>query len=188
MQAEPHFSWLRELVAPVFFTLFGASLGYIATLIRDERKAKRDKEAFLRAVGMELDALGKQLDASLQEVTGSKERVEAGGKTGPQIAAALRTIVFTSQLGKLRDVDDPVLIEVIHFYSDLAMLERIIEGVNETGIEYTRAPVPSGEKDSIRPRLLSTLRVLQEQLAGFGARLRKLRAKLPPAETPGERA
>lgn len=63
------------------------------------------------------------------------------------------------------------------------MVERIIEGVNETGIEYTRAPVPSGEKDTIRPQLLSSLRVLQEQLAGFGKRLRELRAKLPPAET-----
>lgn len=182
METEPHFSWLREFVVPVFFTLFGASLGYIATLIRDERKARRDRKAFLRAVGMELDALGKQLKDSLQEVTGSRERVEAGGKTGPQIAAAFRTIVFTSQLGKLRDVDDPLLVEVVHFYSDLAVLERIIESLNETGAEYTRAPVPSGEKDSVRPRLLSTLRVLQEQFAVFGARLQKLRAKLPAAE------
>jgi len=70
MQAEPHFSWLREFAVPVFFTLFGAALGYIATLIRDERKASRDKQAFLRAVGMELDALSKQLDDSLYEVQG----------------------------------------------------------------------------------------------------------------------
>ncbi len=37
MQTEPYFSWLREFAVPAFFTLFGAALGYIATLIRDER-------------------------------------------------------------------------------------------------------------------------------------------------------
>lgn len=120
-QADAHqFSWSREIGIPAFFVVLGAALGAGLSFLvsqrhekekamREEQKAKQDKESFLRAIGMELDALGKQLDASLEEVTGSKERVEAGGKTGPQIAAALRTIVFTSQLGKLRDVDDPLL-------------------------------------------------------------------------------
>jgi len=115
MQGEPHFSWLREFAVPVFFTFFGAALGYIASLIRDEWKAKRDKQAFLRAVGMELDALGNQLDASLHEVKGSTDRVRGGSATGPQFASALRTAVFTSQIGKLRDVDDPLLISVVHY-------------------------------------------------------------------------
>jgi hypothetical protein len=91
--------------------------------------------------------------------------------------------VFTSQIGKLRDVDDPLMIEIIHFYSDLGTLERIIESANDISADYTRAEAYSGQKDDIRPRLASTLRVLQEQMSGFGSRLRKLRAKLPTAES-----
>jgi len=155
MQAELHFSWLREFVVPVFFTLFGASLGYIATLIRDERKARRNKRAFLRAIGMELDALSDQLDASLYEVKASTDRVQGGASAGPQFAAVLRTAVFTSQVAELRDVDDPLLISVIHYYSDLGRLQHILELVNDLGVEFSGADAFSGEKDEVRPRLLS---------------------------------
>ena len=151
--------------------------------MRDERKAKRDKESFLRAVGMELDALSDQLDASLYEVKGSTDRVTGGGATGPQFAGALRTAVFSSQVAKLRDVDDPLLISVVHYYSDLGTLQQTFEMANVTSAEFTRADVLSGQKESVRPRLLSTLIELQKQISNFGNRLRALRAKLPPAET-----
>ncbi len=192
--ADPHqFSWLREVGIPAFFVVLGAGLGAGLSFLasrnlekqkakRDEQKAKQGKESFLRAIGMELDALSDQFDATFQEVKGSIERIPGG--TGPQFAWALRTSVFTSQIGKLRDVDDPLIIKVIHFYSDLGTLQHIFETANDLGNEYSRAPVPSGQKDSVRPRLLSSLRVLQEQLAAFGKRLRELRAKLPPAEPP----
>jgi hypothetical protein len=179
-----YYPWLREIAIPAFFTLFGAGIGFLISEIRDDRKAKRDKQAFLRAVGMELDALGAQLDGSLPDVKGSRERVEGKGSTGPQFALALRTSVFASQIGKLSDVDDPLLIDIVHFYSDLGTLERIIESVNKTSVEYTRAEVFHGEKDNVRPRLASSLIELQNQISIFSKRLRQLRAKLPPAEEP----
>jgi hypothetical protein len=182
MDAHTQFSWLREFAIPAFFTLFGATLGFIASQIRDARKAKRDKVAFFRAIGMELDALGDQLDASFHEVKSSVERLNHGD-TAPQFAGALRTSVFSSQLGKLRDVDDPLLIKIVHFYSDMGTLQQSFETVNGIGAEYNRAVIGSGEKDKIRPRVFSGLRVLQEQISGFATRLRALRAKLPPAET-----
>lgn len=181
MQAEPHFSWLREIGIPAFFTLLGAALGFFASHVQDERKAIRAKDSFKRAIGMELDALGDQLDASLHEVKATKDRVQARG-VGPRFAASLRTSVFSSQIGKLRDVDDSLMLETIHFYSDLGTLEQIFQGVNEHAAEYNRATVPSGEKDALRPQLVSGLLELEHQISGFGNRLRKLRAKLPPAE------
>jgi hypothetical protein len=182
IEGDTQFSWLRELAIPGFFTLLGAALGFIGSQIRDERKAKRDKQAFLRAIGMELDALGNQLDGSMQEVKGSTERVMGGSPTGPQFAAVLRTSVFTSQVAKLRDVDDPLLIAIVHFYSDLGTLQHILEMVNDLSAEFTRADVFSGQKDGVRPRLASSLLELQNQMTGFGRRLRELRSKLPSAE------
>jgi hypothetical protein len=174
MQVEPHFSWLHEIAIPVCFTLLGAGIGYFAGALRDGQKAKRDKIAFLRAIGMELDALGAQLDSSSLEVTGSKGRLEDRTSQGVHFAFALRTSVFESQIGKLRDVDDPLLIKIVHFYSDTGTLEHIFESANDTGAEYAR-----GDRDSVRPRLMSTLIELQNQISIFSKRLRELRTELP---------
>src|ERR1700677_1833245 len=122
---EPAFSWMREIVVPAFFMLLGAGAAFIFGHFQDDIKVKRGKRAFLVAVGMELDALRNQLDASLQEVKDSAERFRGGEP--PQFAAGFRTTLFTSQVGKLRDVDDPLLIEVIHFYSDFGTLEQMFE-------------------------------------------------------------
>jgi hypothetical protein len=53
MQAEPHFSWLREIAIPTFFTLLGSVLGYGAGQWRADREAGRARKAFLHAVGMD---------------------------------------------------------------------------------------------------------------------------------------
>jgi len=181
MNDPHHFSWLREVGIPAFFVVLGATLGFLASYFlekqkarREERQAKQAKASFLRAIGMELDALGDQLDASLHEVQESIERAKSG--TGPQIAATLRTSVFTTQLGKVRDVDDALMIQVIHFYSDLGTLQEIVEAVNNLAAEYNRAE--AGPRLGSQNRLLSGLRVLLEKIAGFGQRLRELRGKL----------
>jgi|SRR5579859_3292784 len=187
VQADAHqFSWSREVGIPAFFVVLGAVLGFFASYHLEKRKANREeqsakqaKDSFLRAIGMELDALGDQLDASFYEVKESAERAKSG--TGPQIAATLRTAVFASQLSKVRDVADPLMIEVIHFYSDLGTLEQVVASVNNLGVEYNRAE--AGPRLGAQNRLLSGLRVLEEKISAFGNRLRKLRAKLPPADT-----
>jgi hypothetical protein len=180
-EAVPHFSLLREFIAPAFFTVLGAVLGFFASYLRDECKAGRAKKSFLRAVGMELDALGDQLDASLNEVQGALQRVQSGG-TGPQFSFALRTSVYSSQVGKVQDIDDPLLIEVVHFYSDLGTLEGGLKIANQVSAEFSRGDPGMHAKDLIRRRLNSSLIELENQTKTFAERLRKTRAKLPPAE------
>jgi hypothetical protein len=182
LQGAAHFSWLREFLVPAFFTLFGAILGFVVGHVTDKWKASDAKESFLRAVGMELDALGNQLDGSIYEVQGAADRVAAGHDTGPQFSFAFRTSVFTSQIGKLQDVADPLLIEVVHFYSDFGTLESVLNATNEVSAEFTRAPSGRDGKERIRPRLKSTLIELDRQFRIFGDRLNKTRRKLPPAE------
>ena len=74
IETEPDVSWLRDFAIPALFTLLGAAIGFISSQVRDEWNAKGDKQSFLRAIGMELDALGDQLDASFYEVKGAEER------------------------------------------------------------------------------------------------------------------
>ena len=130
--------------------------------------------------------IGERRSVVRQEVRDSTARLTIG--PAPHFAAALRTSVFTSQVGKLRDVADPLMIEIVHFYSDLGTLQQIFESVNDLGGEYNRAHIPSGAaKDLIRSQLISGLTVLLEQISGYRNRLVTLRAKLPPAEPPKKR-
>lgn len=180
MQAEPPFSWLHGVVIPILFTVFGTVIGFFASQVQDDRRARQAKKAFLRAVGMELDALDVQLDASFREASESAQRVKGGDSTGPRFVGNPRRSVFDGQIGKLRNVDDPMMIEIIHFYSDLAIVEKAFEAANEFGAEYTRT-ASDVQRPSAQARLLSALRVLQEQISGFRRRLKPLRAKLPSA-------
>lgn len=173
------FSWLRELLIPAFFTILGTAVGYFVALVRDDREATRARTAFLRAVGMELDALEKQLDASLVEVSESLERVKAQ-HTGPQFAAALRTAVFTGQIGKVRDVDDDLMIDLIHFYSDLASVDQIFQSTNQLSVTFNTTE-SSGQKSVAGGRLVSSLWVLQAQIKGFTTRLKALRERISKA-------
>jgi hypothetical protein len=191
--AARDFSWLRELILPVIFIFVGAGLGFVLSQVSDWLKAKRDKKAFLRAIGMELDALRSQLEEWNREV---KESLESGGSaTGPQYSAVLQTTVFKSQLGKLRDVDDSLVAGVILFYSELGVLEQSIKIVNDTSAKFTHTPVTDwleqydvlgprpGTKESIRPLLKSSLISMQKKISTTIEKLRTLRAKLPSNES-----
>jgi hypothetical protein len=173
---EQSFSWLREFVVPAFFTLLGSGIAFVFGHFYHDLKAKRAKDSFLVAVGMELDALDDQLDASLDQVKDAADRFR-GGKP-PQFAPTFRTTIFTSQVGKLRDVDDPLLIEVAHFYSDFGTLERIFEGANHLGREFSNTVTLSAQRDAIGASLESALMALQVSIKEHAARLRELRAKL----------
>jgi hypothetical protein len=150
---------------------------------RDERLAERVKPAFLRAIDMELGALGSQLDGSILNVNLARRELATGNGHSPHWALALRTAVFSSQLPKLRDVDDPLLIEIIHFYSDLGTLQQVLEGANKMSDEYNSLDPFSTQRSTIQPRLLSVIRVFEERLNESAKQLNGLRTKISKAGT-----
>jgi hypothetical protein len=164
-------------VVPVIFILLGSVIGFIASQFGDDWKAKQAKKSFLSAIGMELIALSEQLDAWMLTVTLSKITLAQRG-VAPKFVGTLQTTVFTNQIGKIRDMDDESVIDVIRFYSELGALQQMLEGVNKVGDEYNAANVPSGDKERLRFRLDSGLDVLKERITSFGDRLTKLRDKL----------
>jgi hypothetical protein len=171
--------WTDKFLLPAFFTLLGALVSLFVSEWKDHHQAKKRKQAFLRAVGMELDALTEQLNASLKEVDASLIRLQGFG-TGPYLVGVVRNTVFTSQLGKLRDVDDPVIMEVIKLYSDLGTVEKILEAVNEHGKLYS-ATTSDVQKPVARSRVNSALLVLKEEGGKFLSRIQTVRPKLPTA-------
>jgi hypothetical protein len=180
MQIQTQFSWLREVVVPVIFIFIGSVLGFIASQLRDYLKARQAKKSFLVAIGMELDTLQDHLSAWTLAAVAAKVRVTQHG-FAPKFSAALQTTVFTSQIGKLGDVDDKLVLEVIRFYSQLGIVQQSLQGINEAGDEYNRTDATHGAQYRLGIQLQSGLTVLEEQISSVSAKLGKLRGKLPPA-------
>lgn len=162
--------WLDKFALPAFFTLLGAFVSLLVTEWKVYREAKKRKRAFFHAVGMELDAVKEQLETTINEIDASMRRLQSFG--------TVRNVVFTSQLGKLRDVDDALLMEVIKLYSDLGSLEKMFGAANETSKVYTET-TSDVQKPVARSRLNSALRVLKEQCELFLRRVQTVKSKLP---------
>jgi hypothetical protein len=160
--------------------LSGESLDRDAKRIeRDEKEAGRVTPAFLCAVGMELDALAQQIKSLKKDV--SSRPPLAIGVLSPQHTLVLRTTVFSSQLGKLKQVDDPLVLDVIHFYSDLGALEQAVKDTNAASGPYNVSLPHDGTRGKTLPVLAAALEALTKQIETTLARLDELRAKLPAA-------
>lgn len=170
--------WLDRFLIPVGFTLLGAVIGFAASQAKDWLDARRAKQAFLHAVGQELKALEEQLLASQKEVDEARQRYVEGSGMAPQFAATLRTTVFSSQLNKLRDLSEPIVMEVVKLYSDIGVLDRITELLNRQSTEAFKAA--SGyQQIAVASQIRSTLQALSGQLAAFSLRINEVRYKLP---------
>jgi hypothetical protein len=91
--------WADRLVIPAIFVLLGAGIGLGVGQIAAWLERRRTKRSFLRAIRLELMGLQEQLQASLDETEGSKERLQRNVPTIPHLVGTLRNTVFTSKTG-----------------------------------------------------------------------------------------
>jgi hypothetical protein len=130
--------WLDRIVVPVFYTFFGASLGFGFGRLKDWLDARIARRTFLKAVRVELSTIHRHLEGTLRDTTEVKECLERGERRVLHLATTFQTAIYASQLGKLRDVSDPLLIDVIQFYDKLSNLERIKSRLISQSLDLTR--------------------------------------------------
>ena len=109
---------------------------------------------------------------------GSKERLQTGVPTPPHLVATLRNTVFTSQLGRISDLSDPLIIEIIKLYSDLPVLLQVIGALNQQSSELSKDDGSAQQAQRVRA-VQSIVIALGVQLNGFLSRIRGLVTKLP---------
>jgi hypothetical protein len=107
------------------FLLLGVIVGFFAGRVRDWLEGRRTKKLFLKAVRVELSRIREHLDGTLKDATATKERLEQGTPEALHTVTVFQTGIYASQLSKLRDVFDPLVMEVIRFYDKLSNLERV---------------------------------------------------------------
>lgn len=117
------------------FVLLGVIVGFFVGRIRDWLEGRRTKRLFLKAVRAEMSRIRRHLDGRLTDAMHVKEHI---GKEIPEVLHTVTTYqkgIYSSQLSKLRDVFDPLVMEVIAFYDKLSNLERVESTLSSVSIE-----------------------------------------------------
>jgi hypothetical protein len=179
------------IVLPSVFLFLGALIGFVGTWVRDKLESRQARHAFLKAIHRELESLDRQLDAAIAEVEDSKQKMETSWHV-PQFALGFRTTVYSTQLGKLRDLADPLLLEIVEIYSDIASLTGIVDLLNRHGADATALQPPEalswhalaqhqdkGPFSQALARVGSACQVLLERMRPLSSRVRSLMTRLP---------
>jgi hypothetical protein len=139
-------------------------------------EAAQAKQSFLRAIGMELGSLEEQIE-SLKNAVDTRPPLGARG-VSQRHTLALRTSVYSTQLGKLKQVDDPLVLSVMNFYSDLDALQQVVDNTNAAGDAYDVSDAHDGTRGKTTPVLEAAVVVLKKQISTSLTALEKLRGEL----------
>ncbi len=169
--------WVSNLATPAFFTSLGAALGFLFGEIKEWLQSRRSKKAFFTAIAVEVAALETALEETGQQAEDSLQRLMESGQP-PQLGLFWVTTVFDTQLGKLRDVADDLLLQTIETYAVVSRTKVIVAAVNQDSRDYINARA-GNESAGAQSRLRSTLRVLGEQTPLAVLKVRALMQKLP---------
>lgn len=145
--------WLVEhIAAPAGFVLLGALLGFIAGQIKDYFDSRRIKKSFLKAIRIELTTLRKHLEGTLKDVTEVLDGLrQKGTRKALHLSPKFQVGVYTSQLAKLRDVSDSVVLEIIRFYDQLSNLEIVKAHVTARSFELSALTESNGDIEKENP-------------------------------------
>jgi hypothetical protein len=138
--------WLDRVVMPAFLLVVGAALGFGAGRINDRWNARKMKKAFLKAIRVELATLRDHLSGTLEDATEARDALQKGIRKALHLATSFQTGVYTCQVGKLRDVFDPLVLEVIRFYDQLSNLERVKNHIYKRSFDLAASTESSADK------------------------------------------
>jgi len=113
-------SWL-----PIVYTAFGAFLGFILTRWKDWLDERKMQKRFFAAVHAELIQMNEHFEGTLRDATENEEKLDKGERRALHLLTKFQRGVYDSQIGKLKDVSDQLLIEIIQFYDKLSNLESV---------------------------------------------------------------
>lgn len=173
--------WFDHLAVPILFTLFGAFLGFALGRLNNWLDNRRAKKAFLAAIRAEALLLREHLAGTLRDATENRAKLDSGQKVALHLATAFLTTVYSSQLGKISDLDDPVLIEIVRLYGDLSNLERVKSHLMETSSMLTTLgdDVDPGRLGALGSHYRSTLDEVINRVEKLLSKVDELLPKLP---------
>jgi hypothetical protein len=90
--------------------------------------------------------MNEHLKGTLKDATEFKERFDQGKRSLLYLTTAFQRGIYDSQIGKLKSVADPLIIEVVQFYDKLANVERVKSHFTSFAFELTGLPDAPGDE------------------------------------------
>lgn len=157
--------WFDHVATPAFLLFVGAALGFGVGRINDWRNARKVKKAFLRAIRVELSTLRQHLAGTLKDATEARDDLlQKGIRKALYLSTSFQTGVYNCQLGKLRDVFDPLVLEVIRFYDQLSNLERVKDHISRRSFELAVLTGSNSDKEKEQPLAQDYVSSLEEAI------------------------
>jgi hypothetical protein len=174
---------LKQLLLPSFFVLLGATVGFFAGQLKEHFEARRVKQSFLKAVCYELGTLRVHLEGTFTEIDEVLNDLSQHGKRKAiHLSTQFQIGVYTSQLSRLRDVSDPIILDIIKFYDQLSNLEIIKDHVTSRSFELvmlTEQPNDIGKEGPLGADYLSSLEEVRRRLGDLISSVGGLIRRLP---------
>jgi hypothetical protein len=170
--------WETHLAIPGFFLVAGALIGFgvdRAKAYYDEKKALK---CFLRASRSEVAALVAEFSGLKADLLKNDDDVAAGRVGFTKWTLSLRTTVFDTQLGHLKDLSDPAVEKLIELYSEMSILPGALQASNDLVDWRDRLPREGEIWAQQRLRLLTNHRNLVKHLDDFTRRGNEILAVL----------
>lgn len=174
---------LKQLLLPSFFVLLGAIVGFFAGQVKEYFEARRVKQSFLKAVRCELSTLRVHLEETLKDVDEVlDDLIQHGKRKAIHLSTQFQIGVYTSQLSRLRDVSDPIILDIIKVYDHLSNLEIIKDHVTSRSFELvmlTEQPNDIGKESPLAADYLSSLEEVKRRLGNLIPSVDGLITRLP---------
>jgi hypothetical protein len=90
--------WIDHVGVPVLFTFFGASLGFGFGRLKDWLDDRKAREAFLRAIRVEMQTIRVHLQGTLKDALEYKESLERGERKVLYLVTMFQTTVYHPSL------------------------------------------------------------------------------------------
>jgi hypothetical protein len=170
--------WVEHFAVPILFVVVGAALGFGFGRLKDWLDNRKRKKIFLRAVRVELSVARRHLEGTLTDATDTRAKLDNGVPLALHLATTFQTGIYSSQIGRLNDVFDPLVIEVVQFYDSLMNLEKVKSRLTEVSFDLTTGAARKEDATAVHYRntLDEVIRRINQLLPAVDALIRKLSA------------
>jgi hypothetical protein len=147
---------------PALYTTFGACLGFILARLQSWLEKRETRKSFLKGVRAELTTIHEHLKGTLKNATEYKELFDKGARSLLYLPTEFQRGIFDSQVGKLKTVADPLVIEIIQFYDKVSNLEKVKAHFTSVAFDLTGLPTEPKENDQTAPLVAKYYSALNE--------------------------
>jgi hypothetical protein len=170
--------WVEHFAVPAAFTVLGAAIGFILGRINQQLDARKSKNNFLRAIGVELRGLQEHLKLTKHVADEALAELKKGKSEVVNFTDSYELTIFTTQLGKLSDVSDERILNAIEIYSDIGAAQSLRNSLSSEGMKIVQLDSGDASRQTRVEYYFTGLKHLSDIISMVQGKIEKLLPEL----------